>query len=892
MTAGNTPNTPSAGLLQTKIKDLTPEKLAALEKPLGTSAFPFPMWKTQRVDNGDGTSSVKQFLSKIADDTLPLEVYSERPYDEVIALALCDMPVPSMLNIFQEGLERRLPTNNNRQQFMLGDPGAGKSFLAAMQGRLRTSKSIEVFDCGGKNINELLFETVLDFGTGDALPTSIDKRLKAGMLQDLSIAQLQQLPSGALSTDDAGNLVIDWNYFKTAPKPGEAETAFEILKKVSEIEGLDKGGGNALGMNTQYGPLIKAFIDGREIVLDEYNKSKDGSDNGMQTVLTFLNGDINSCTVDNPLKNKDLTSGPASFTFRREDTKVGFFVTFTGNKTEDGSTTRSLNQSVYSRLSPVTLPDPTEADWAHRISQMMVGIPVVTLYHAFQAEADANPEAFGDFLRAQRKKKAQIEGVPVPELQEKLLENWQDLVSASEHLAQFYSQWADLTNFKKIDQTGGDLFEEVDEEYSKKEGIDFRKVIQHLAAAIPIRPKMLPENTPVHIDFKNFGKIQPKLEKQEQEGPAVSFGTRLMDYLDTTIYEKTEAIGKHLLYQKIQAAMESAGLRDIVTQEGAKSKVKSVERCLDITDFDSPDLGKQALAARKVFCDYVRSLDKDIQADDENIITVARLKKVLAEVGAKDTAKTKELFAVNHDLETLEANPLSGAHIEDSAVDALDDTKADIPVNPADVVSHGDFLAALALPTVGAKNLDAVWDTNIRNLLAQSQNEPGLLVAENASPDGIGLTTVQVLSDDANGDTHSVPVHIIRRKDGKTLIVSDAISDKLEKAFNEAGNIIHVDRHSKTAQAEIEAALGKITSGLKPEVKGFLKDAFGYRYDVQGDTRSLSALLVDDKLQSMFDKYVKKNESSAQHQQMVEKLAKETLDKFNKIKSSGQKLSA
>jgi len=75
-------------------------------------------------------------------------------------------------------------------------------------------------------------------------------------------------------------------------------------------------------------------------------------------------------------------------------------------------------------------------------------------------------------------------------------------------------------------------------------------------------------------------------------------------------------------------------------------------------------------------------------------------------------------------------------------------------------------------------------------------------------------------------------------------------------------------------------------------VKGFLKDAFGYRYDVQGDTRSLSALLVDDKLQSMFDKYVKKNESSAQHQQMVEKLAKETLDKFNKIKSSGQKLSA
>ena len=204
-----------------------------LVKSLGTATRPFPMQGTQRIGNGsDGGSSLEMVFSVIADDANPLKVYSERPYKEVAALAYCDLPVPGMLQLFFEGLERRKPESTNRTQMMIGDPGAGKSFLGGLQGRMRSKQKIEVYDCGGKNMNELLFEMVLDFGTGDTLPNAIDKRLQAGALHDLSLGLIEQFntleempediassPAKAkewteqhkvVSKTAEGKLVIDW----------------------------------------------------------------------------------------------------------------------------------------------------------------------------------------------------------------------------------------------------------------------------------------------------------------------------------------------------------------------------------------------------------------------------------------------------------------------------------------------------------------------------------------------------------------------------------------------------------------------------------------------------------------------------------------------------------
>jgi hypothetical protein len=853
-------------LLTTKIKDLTPEILAQLEKPLGTSQRPFPMSGTQRIEY-DGRSNLEYVLSVIADDSNPMKVYSERPYNEMISLAYCDMVVPSMLKLFFEGLERRKPESINRTQMVIGDPGAGKSFMGAMQGRLRSNQRVEIFDCGGKNMNDLLFEMVLDFGAGDALPMAIDKRLAAGSLQSLSLAKLKNLPGDSVTVEDGQVKSIDWNYFKGVAKTGEVDDAFTILKEVSQIEGLDHAGGNALGMNSQYGPLIKWFMEGREGVLDEYNKSREGSDNALQTVWQFLIGELNTCTVENPLKNKDATSGPSSFTFRREDVKAGFFVTLTGNKTEDGITTRSLNKSVYSRLSPKTLPDPDVADWQHRICQMMVGVPVSTLYTVFKEQADKNPAAFGQWMLELRKTKAEIEGIPVSELQETLILNWQNVVHSSEKLARFYDKWATLTNADKVMQSGNsDLVEEVDEEYAKKEGIDFRKIKQHLEEAIPIRPHAQSADAPVTIDFRNFTK-PPVLGEKIEENPSLNFGTRLVDFLDQTVYEKTEAVGKHRLYEKLRKSMDEFGLRDLQLVEGARSGQKSVEEDLNISAFSGNNPTKQAQMARKVLCDYLRSVDTQIvEQDDDKIMTIDRLRSALKAVGERNTAESKEIFFVNRDHETLVASPLASARIEDNAAYVAKDKE--LQLKRSDLVSHEDFMAALALPVVSGKNMAAIWDGNIRQLnealgdSAANQNAPhdeAIDIAENRSALGLATTTLSVLFEDAKGKADVVSVHVVlNTARNKALVVGEKVPSKLLTAFKEAG-IVHVDRHDPNARAKVEAALSDLTRSMPDSARQNLRDAFKYRNDVDdSDSAPLSDLLVNSKVEVTYGKYLVK----------------------------------
>jgi hypothetical protein len=863
-------------LLNTKVKDLTPEILSQLEKPLGTFDRPFPMWGTQRVEE-NGITEPRQVLSPIKSNDDPMRVLSERPYKEVMALAYCDMPVPSMLPMFKEGLERRLPESNNKTQFFIGDPGHGKSFLGAMQGKLRTDRTVEIFDCGDKNMNEILFEMVLDFGAGDALPMAIDKRLKAGTLQPLSLGlldQLNALESGEtpiVTHDSKGRTVVDWELLRTGSAE-KIETAFQILTKISRVESLEGAGGNSLGMNSQYGPLVRAFIEDREIVLDEYNKMRKGSDNGLQTVWQFMIGEKTSCTVENPLKNKDASAGPSYFTFNRDEMGTGFFVTLTGNKTEDGMTTHSLNKSAYDRLQPTTLPDPDVRDWQHRISQLMTGMPVSTLHEIFKDSADAAPDDFGDWLLSMRREKARIEGVPLSEFQETLLVNWQDTVRASEGMANVLSKWASYTTVDTVT----DLFDEVDDEYSKKEGMSFRRIKSLLEGAIAIHPKMQPVDAPVNVKFGDWSK-QPVLPEKVVENPSLNFGTRLVDALDTLIHDKATAVGKTKLAEKLNSAMKEFGMRDIDLKDAQRSKVQSVEDSLNMSAFSDRDMSKQAVMARKTFCEYLRQVDPMIQGEDEDIITVKKIRDALEHIKLKSAEETKSLFTVNRDHATLAASPLEGAVIEDNALYEIEDKEMSVSIQ--NLVHHDDFMAALALPVVGKQNLSAIWDKNIRALnevreqAGENDNtssvgaiDDALLVAENASPYGVATTTLCVRYNDgaAGDDDHDVSVHIVHNADrDKTLIVGEAAPSKLFSAFKEAG-ITYVNRNDPSAKEKVDVALKEMTRNMPDDVNVRLIDAFKYRNDVpieEDSSRkaSFSELLVDKSIDIFQGKYLTKS---------------------------------
>jgi hypothetical protein len=883
-------------LLKKNLKDMTPDELQSLEKPLGTATRPFPMWGTQRKQVGTDVT-LEQVLSVIADDTYPMKVYSNRPYEEVVALAYCDMPVPSMLPLFFDGLERRKPESTNRTQMMIGDPGHGKSFLGALQSRLRSRESAEALDCGGKNMRELLFEMVLDFGSGDALPGAIDKRAAAGVLQAMSVGLLLQLNSLTTAPEDVqkddekfkawkesntfvrqgkdGRLSIDWEALK-AGSPEKVNKAFDILTRVSTIEGLDNAGGNALGMNSQYGPLVRKWMAGEEIVLDEYNKSREGTDDNLQTVWQFMIGEIRECTVENPLKNKDATAGPTHFTFKREDLKPGFFVTLTGNKKEDGITTRSLNKSVYSRLSPQTLPDPMVIDWQHRICQMLVGLPVSTLYMAFEEKADANPAAFGEWLLNLRRAKAKADGVPVPELQETLLQNWKNVLNASEKLAHFYDFWAETTNAEKITSTNPDLVEEVDEEYSKKEGIDFRKIKQHLEEAVPIRPRMKPDDAPVNVDFGSWA-TPPKLSAPVEETQALRFGTRLTEFLERMVYEKTEAVGKKKLYNKLRSEMEKIGLRDITLKEGARSAQKSVEDSLNISVFFDGDLRRQSEATRKMFCAHIRAIYPDVKASDDQIAMPEAFSSALRWV-ANDNEHPAPgtMFAVNRDTDSLSLRPLVAVQVCDAVDYALRQQERDFTLEQ--VVCHSDVVTALAMPGVGIKSLSGVWENNIRKQLSAFEaqqadvdptNDEDLDVAENASKTyPLGTTTLAVRNDDPTSEKKTVLLHIVHNSStDETLIVSEKLPSKLAQAFA-AARITHIDRHEEEASAKIAQALTGIVRGMPEKAMLRLTNAFNYRNrferDLQQDekasadqlARMLAANLVNDNAESRPTKYV------------------------------------
>lgn len=864
-------------LLKKKISELTFDDLAKLEKPLGTPDRPFPMWGTVKVMDETGKPTFEQRLTKIADAEKPMMVHSDRPYAEVMALAYCDMPVPSMLTNMYDILERARPECKNRSYMMIGDPGFGKSFLGALIGRLGSRDPVDVLDCGGKNMRELLFEMVLDFGSNDALPTAIDKRLESGAIQGMSVGLLKSIPGNYVTEAENGKVVIDWAALKESGP--HVEKAFEVLTKVSKIEGLDNAGGNALGMNSQYGPAIRAFVEGRPIVFDEYNKSREGTDDNLQTYLQFVVGEIDTCTVQNPLKNKDNTKGPDSFTFRREDMRLGHIAVLTGNKKEDGTTTRSLNKSVYSRLDPQVLQDPTAEDWQHRLCQIMSGVPVSTLYNTFREKADKDPEAFGEWLLSLRRTKADlVEKKPVSPLQETLLRNWPALVNATERMGKFYHKWQQLTDVDKAAGTDATLGQEVDEEYSKRTSIDFRKVIKHVEEAIPVRPRMTALGHDADVSLAGWDK-PPVYRKKEVEDVALHFGTRMTDLLMRKVYETSGAIAKPNLYRLLKAEMAECGLKDIHLNEGARSHQKAVEDLLNITVFRDKNRNVQANLAQRIMCDYLRSVDPNIATtDNEQIVTTTQMSAAIDEINRQSAEGRRNLMVVNDDHRTLSKTPFVAAKIVDSIVDP---DRAD-KVRTEDLLNYREFVTALVMPGIGDNNRKSIWDNNVSDFFRKDEVEAGknvaapaaaqktsaaagsgdtsqdvsVEIAENRSASGLGVTSIIVRDKDKKGNDYELLTHVIvNTKRDRMIVVGSSLPENLEKDLEQSG-IVHVDRNARGAKAKLGEAMNDLLQGVDEEACLRLKEAFAYRSRLapEQSDHDIKDVLVDNTIEPRLHK--------------------------------------
>lgn len=855
-------------MLEKRIGELTGDELASARIALGVRGRPYPMREVIFAEDKSGTRTMVQRIGVLEDNDNPLILYSDRPYAEVVGLAYRDMPTPAMLSLFFDAIYRRRPESKVRAQFLKGDPGAGKTFMSELIGRMRDPRGPIVVNCGDKNLSELLFETVLDFNSDRRFYNELDKQLAAGKISPVSRTILREFLGTAYSEDN-GRASIHWagignglcEYAGVKLGKREAlEHAMKGLERIREIEGLGHLGGNALGMATQEGPLIRAWKEGREIVLDEYNKSKEGTDGGLQGVLQFLAGLSDHEVVENTLKDKGDQSAQV-FTFRRQDMRAGFFVTLTGNSEVDGATTRELSQSVHSRVPPQKIPNAAREDWQHRICQMLTGVPVSTIYRANQVQWDEDQEGFKKFLLHVRTVGLNQDQVKnIPDLHLRLLRRWPDVLEASKRLAKFYEGWSQLVDPDSgLLRSGalGKLMMEVDDTYKSEMSIDFRKVIRNNDDSMDIRPQVVSSHNSAGFKDMDFSS-PPELPRPGfREDPVMRFGSRLCDLIMLSIYSTTKAVGKEALFQQLVTHAADCGIIDANLQEARQSQRRKVRDLLNENIYDDKNIDIQASTTRDMICAMIRDMVPGLSDKNDDILTTHMVRSVLENLDAlaepvsapeRDVSgdiDSNMLVAVNSNFDSVSAEPFR-------VVSTLDLTRcpsvdAGLLPNINELLKDDDLFATLAMPRIGDRNLAGLWNNAISRsgIAVQGEGEvtdKSIGIAEAYEIHRLAMTTVVVRTDTANGP-EATPVHILwNRERDEFVMIGDHLNPSLTTIFNHRG-ITFISRHEPSAAAKLHKAMEKVTGKLDDKETQDLRNAFLLRNRMDDEVEEAKASL-------------------------------------------------
>lgn len=891
-------------ILAKRIVDLTEADKKSAAKPLGTSKRPYPMRYQEETTDDRGRKVMVSRLGAIRSDNDPLMIYSDRSYAEVMGILLRDMPVPSMLQMMRDGFHMRRPGNKRTIMYYVGAPGMGKTFLSDMEARVRTKQGAIKIDCGKKNLGELLFEPVLDFGKDRRFYDEFDSRIKmynqattdeqrARIFHPHSIAILKSHLGSALIYEE-GQYRIDWaatgECLSSEAHSVDARQTLAIVSEgllsVAKKEGFGHMASNNLGIATQEGPLIRAWKDGRELILDEFNRAKEGTTASLHTVLQFLAGEIDSVTVENTLKEKGEEG--QFYTFRREDQKLGFFVSATGNSEEDGSDVYAMPQSVASRVVPKFIPVATIEDWQHRICQTMTGLPVSTLYRASEADWKKNPDVFRQKLLEWRTLGMSAdEAVNVPELQINLLRRWEDVLDASEKLARFYFGWSQVVNPDSSMHRSGSLaqlMEEIDELYSAKVSIDFRKVILHINEALERLPAATSGDLSQGIDGGDWNAAPSLPVATEEEDPSRYFGTRLATTILNHVSGTTVEMGKTNLYRQIMQLATDCGLSAPLLQEGRASARRTIAGLLDENPYASEVPEVRAGLLRDMMCDYLRTQDGKLSKDNDDLMTVRNVMDALAayeagtmagdapDIGLDDAAaeegvSARTMTVFNDDLDSVQAQPLRQATLLDGAESLASDDEAGAAPAARTLMTRSGVLYGIAAPTLRKGNLTAAWNdalsrSGLVHEAADANASDSLAIAENRSKSNLAVTTLVVSNDNGRKST---PLHIVwNQAQDRVLIVGDgALPVRIKASFTNTG-VQYVDRNDQQALRKAETALRAVAGNAANDAKlaDSLKMAFLLRNGLDSideqEKASLAELLVRRDLKCFLPHYVVK----------------------------------
>ncbi len=748
-------------VMDKKLSELTTAEINSLRRPVGFSALPYPMVKLVKNEQGQ----VVNTIGVVQDANNPLVVYSPQSVERVNGQLFRQMPIPSMMLMLRDLLKKTQPQSKNKIMTVFGDAAFGKSHLFKLMGSLTHPKGAISVDCGGMNMRELFFRTVIDYGQG--VKEQFDKRAEQGKISEKSLQLLEEQFPGSvvrkqtmtgrnenypqmpgnytdkLSTEQSyvdmngygEKIFINWDAIGARRQEGQqgknvavedrgdaALRAQRILSAIYDREGIDVQS-NAFGIKTVPGEVFESINSGRPLFLDEFNKSKKGTLDAFQTWLQFANGEIDTVTIQNPMaQSGEEGDSPKSITINRGDLKVGWFVGVAGNDSTDGDTTQEISVSMKTRLNPMYVGVPAENDWSHRIGQTWTGLPLTTLYTVHEKWAKADPAQFSEYLLNLRKlglDAEEVKAIPPHELY--FLKNFQETVEAVKQVAAYYHerlQLADPTSPLLQSKAYENLADEIGSGYDRVH-VSFRKIIADFNKAIESSPE-------VRDSFEaNFSSdlaaafAQLDMSAVGNSGPGWHrFGANLVKAIEEDIANDT--IGMPLVRAALLKIAETNGVTEPELKEARASEEKqSVATLLKYDDLKEVGGTEELTAIRNVLMACIKSQWPNFQ-QDEYTIPLARLGEALRELDGKRDPSPKAFVMPNDDLDNINLNPM----LVGRAVPVYDAPDPEA-TGEYQYVDFRAALASLVVPEYGEANRKLLWPVEmIDRMEGEMSNDP------------------------------------------------------------------------------------------------------------------------------------------------------------------------
>jgi energy-coupling factor transporter ATP-binding protein EcfA2 len=828
-----------ASLSEKKIAEMTSDELSQLRVPVGFPGLPYPMAEVRKGSNGQ----MEHVVQVIESTHQPMVVPTEQSMERVNGILYRQMPTPSMMLMLRDLLAKIQPESKNRIMTVFGDASSGKSHLFRMVGGLTHPEGPIMVDCGGMNMRELFFRTVIDYGKG--VKEQFEQRVENGRVQPSTLETLESEFPGSVVKND-GKTLINWDAIgqrrleeDTTGKKGAAEDRGDAMIRGQKImaaiyakEGIDVQN-NSFGIKTVPGEVFDSIRTGRPLFLDEFNKSKKGTLDKFQTFLEFANGQRDYVTINNDMAEAGEGDSPKTITVTRDDLKAGWHIGIAGNDATDGDTTQDLSISMEDRLKPHRIGEPELRDWKHRISQVWTGVPLVTLYNLFEDQAKAKPAEFAEWLVEVRKlglNAQEQKAIPPHEIY--FLQNFQETVQAINQYSGYQFERMKLSD-PESELFNQKAYQDLADEVamgSRKIRTSFRTVIDDYNQAVQSMPEVRPARTATltlnlaeafkGIDKTSIGQAAPGWHR---------FGANLVRKVQESIVNDT-----------VNMPRTRAALIGLCEQNGIfppdhkEAKLSPTMKPLpDLLKYDRlKDLGgsEELLEVRNVLMANLRGVYKNMQGDDDFIIPLENLGRALKSLQASGDASPKSFVLPNDDLNKVNGEPMiAGKALPNYELEDAASSKEYI------LADFRSALAALAVPEYSGQNRSRVWPAELMDFVADTPTDPADIEAFNTlqgkSKVGFDLTILAA----AGSDKQEAYLYVIEDKvrDQMMVVGPEDVAPQLKSALSKNGISYVVKEDESSIQrindfladgAKVRGEKGQLVSGNTQQViEGLIK---------------------------------------------------------------------